>query len=437
MPRTVLLITYEFPPSAGAGVQRMAKFARYLPDSGWSPVVLTAEPIPGRPVDDSLTAPVADIPVRRTPARHVGTAVAQMLAPLKRSRAQTGAPASQPASVPAASAPPARHAVPLSSRISRLVAVPDDAAFWIAEAVRDGITFGREHSVEAVVASGPPHSVLIAGSRIARALGVPFVADMRDAWRDNPGGAFPTSWHRKKSALFEQRALSTAAVVTCVSQPIADEAAEMGGRSVRVLPNGFDPVDITTSWQGGAEGPLTVAYMGRFYGSHDPAAFFEGFAKASESAELRFSFTGPDPDRVQAAASRLGFADRVDARGYAPHREALARVAAADVGLVVITDEPGAKANYTGKLFEYLGMGIPTLVVGPPDGAAADLVRAAGAGEVAADGDPGDIARALLQLSAAKAGGWSTFSPDTSAIRRFERPAQAAELASILDEVTR
>ena len=42
--KTVLMIAATFPPQGGAGVQRTVKFVRYLPDFGWTCVVLTRDP---------------------------------------------------------------------------------------------------------------------------------------------------------------------------------------------------------------------------------------------------------------------------------------------------------------------------------------------------------------------------------------------------------
>jgi hypothetical protein len=39
-----LFIAYAYLPCGGAGVQRTAKFVRYLPDHGWLPTVLTVVP---------------------------------------------------------------------------------------------------------------------------------------------------------------------------------------------------------------------------------------------------------------------------------------------------------------------------------------------------------------------------------------------------------
>jgi hypothetical protein len=43
MGRAVLMIAFHFPPAAmSSGHLRTLAFARYLPDSGWDPIVLSA-----------------------------------------------------------------------------------------------------------------------------------------------------------------------------------------------------------------------------------------------------------------------------------------------------------------------------------------------------------------------------------------------------------
>ncbi|HED11421.1 MAG TPA: group 1 glycosyl transferase, partial [Caldithrix abyssi] len=41
--KTVLIISYYWPPAGGPGVQRPLKFARYLHELGWKVVVLTVK----------------------------------------------------------------------------------------------------------------------------------------------------------------------------------------------------------------------------------------------------------------------------------------------------------------------------------------------------------------------------------------------------------
>lgn len=41
--KRVLIITYYWPPSGGAGVQRWLKMAKYLRKFGWEPIIYTPE----------------------------------------------------------------------------------------------------------------------------------------------------------------------------------------------------------------------------------------------------------------------------------------------------------------------------------------------------------------------------------------------------------
>lgn len=58
--KKVLIITYYWPPSGGAGVQRWLKFAKYLPEFGWEPVIYTPENPDFGIEDNSLNKDIAD-----------------------------------------------------------------------------------------------------------------------------------------------------------------------------------------------------------------------------------------------------------------------------------------------------------------------------------------------------------------------------------------
>ncbi|KXK33905.1 MAG: glycosyl transferase group 1 [Chlorobi bacterium OLB6] len=44
MAHTVLVLAYYYPPMGLSGVQRVAKFTKYLPQYGWNPIVVTTGP---------------------------------------------------------------------------------------------------------------------------------------------------------------------------------------------------------------------------------------------------------------------------------------------------------------------------------------------------------------------------------------------------------
>ena len=438
---SVVLLTYEFPPSGGGGVQRCAKFARYLPELGWTPVVVTSAPVPGRPYDESLLEGVSGLSVTRLPSRRVSTLAARALSPAKRARellrgsgAASGGGAPAPSARGNARAP---SLAPLSTRLARLVSM-DDAAWWAPAASRTGASLGRAQGARAVVASGPPFSVTAAGARVARELGVPLVVDLRDAWRDSARW-YPHERARRRSLAVERRVLAAADVVLVVTGAIAAEAEELGAGDVRVLPNGYDAADIVARWRPQTGGPLRLVFMGTIYGTHSEPwnllAALGHLRRARPDLDVRLEFVGNVPDSVAAAAAGNDVADRVSCLGYLPHGAALARVAEADVAVVLIADGPAAKAAMTGKLFEYLAMGVPTLVLGPADGEAAKLVTSLCAGWVDGPHDVEAIAERLAALAAAKADGSLATRATGADIARYERRNLTGELAAILDEL--
>ncbi|MDZ4169830.1 MAG: glycosyltransferase [Coriobacteriia bacterium] len=436
--RKVLVITYEFPPAGGGGVQRWAKMCRYLPESGWTPFVLTAEPVARRSRDESLLAEVVGVEVRRIPHRHVAAAVAAAIEPAKRLarkvRGRSGTPAAPVGSAPA---PRGVTRTPLSSRIARFIAVPDDAAFWRSSAVRAAEQLGREAGVDAVVATGPPFSSLVVGARVARRLGVPLILDMRDGWDTNPVVRMPTAFHRWLSNRIERKTLPVADLVTCTAPAIGEEARRFGARATRVIANGFDASDLPAHAPD-SSGPLTLVFMGKVYAGHsDPAPLLTALARARElsDSEIRFEIVGSWPDGLEASIEAAGLSDEVVLTSYLPHREALERTARADVGVLLIADMPGAAGSCPAKLYEYLGMGMPVLIVGPDDGMPAAVLAETCGGSVIHPDDVEALARELVRLAELKAKGNVLSEPDGEAVARYSRQGQAAAMAAALSEV--
>ena len=72
--KKVLIITYYWPPSGGAGVQRWLTFSKYLPETGWQPIILTVDekhasyPVKDNSFSDEISE---DIKVYKTKSKEV------------------------------------------------------------------------------------------------------------------------------------------------------------------------------------------------------------------------------------------------------------------------------------------------------------------------------------------------------------------------------
>jgi glycosyltransferase involved in cell wall biosynthesis len=433
----LLVIAYEFPPAAGPGVQRLASFARHLPENGWTPRVISAELIAGRPRDAIGLEPVRGVEVERLAARHVSTAIARGLKPFKRAR-RSGRSSSPPAAPAAPGATATAVATPpLSVRLSRWVAVPDDAVFWARHVAEAAERMHERAPFSAVLASGPPYSALVAGADVGRRLAIPVVLDMRDAWRDNMNIAWPTARHSAKSLQLERAALTRSAGVIAVSSFIAEEARDLGASRVEVIPNGFEPAEVPC-WRPSPDGPLRLGFLGRLSRSMaNPTGLFAAISSVvANGGDVRLDVVGPDAEWAVEAAKSFGLLDRVTFRGFRPHAEALDIIASLDAGVLMFEPRPGSEAVYSTKLFEYLGIGIPVVFFGPENGVAAELIREAEAGIVCPYGDVERIVACIEQLLQEKTTGrLHARRPRADVVSRFDRGAQTAKLAIMLDAV--
>jgi glycosyltransferase involved in cell wall biosynthesis len=427
----LLLVSHHFPPMGGAGVQRALKFVRYLPDFGVTPVVLAGDD-PGYLQDRSLLAELpAGVRVLRVPHR---TALQRMLAWRRRAATASATTAS------AATNNTARDAV-LGAWAT--LQWPDERGGWARAAWAPARQLLRDEGIELVMSTAPPVAAHALARRLARDAGLPWVADWRDLWADNPGNPAP-AWRRALERRTEARWLRDAAGVIAVTPAWQRLYAErLRDRCpVAWIPNGYDEADFTglPTATVPADGALRLVHVGSFYGPRDPAPLLDALdrvlrARPPGSRLLKLRLVGAIGRRFESAlaAFEARHPGTVERRPYVPHAEALGEMRAADALLLVVGAGDGRQASVVagtlpGKLFEYLRADRPVLLLGDPAGDAAALLREHGAGWIADETQPETIARALATLVDGPPPGV----PPAARVARFERRALAGELADFL-----
>lgn len=428
----VLFITYYWPPSGGAGVQRGLKFVKYLPQHGVRPLVLTVDPAQASyPASDpSLLADVpADVRVLRTPS----------FEPLRLLAALGGKGA-----VPHAGfATGGREG--LLKRAMRWVRgnwmIPDARRGWVRHAVKAAIPLIEQEGIGTVVISSPPHSSQLIGLRLKeRFPRLRWIADLRDPWTDIYFAAELLKGRRARriDGAYETAVLRQADAVVVVGPSMRTAFVQSHGRELEhklhVIPNGYDADDL----RGIARHPppkdrLRITYVGTMAGSYAPQAFFEAVAQAAGRASLpiEIRFVGQVGEAVREAAARAGVAHRCVWNAPVAHAKALEEMVAAHVLLLVIPEGPGAERILTGKLFEYLAAQRPILGLGPEDGDAARIVAECGAGAFFAR----ERTAAMAAWIAARAGAVQAGTDQGitgHAHERYERRRTAAALAALI-----
>ncbi|MFO7941947.1 MAG: glycosyltransferase [Bacillota bacterium] len=439
--RSVLLVSYLFPPVGGGGVQRALKMARYLPEFGWRPIVVAVSQIPpGFPRDDRLLGELPeDVSISRVPEprmlRSLFTGVRSATAPAKEGPRRTDRPS-----------PSTR----IRGRLRRFLRglrdhllCPDERVFWVRPASSEGFELTAERDVSAVLSTSGPVSNHLAARRIARATGLPWIADFRDPWvgnihwRDLPRG------RQRREERMERRVLADAHAITAVTKSFCEDyAARYPHHPVGLIYNGFDPADYRGLPEDPpSEAPLTLVYAGTLYPRRSPRIFFEALRGLIDSGEVNrgdvrlifagtFDYSGHSENRD--LVEHLDLQDSVFPVGNLAHRTVLELMARAD-GLLLIGDDDEEAGSYIpGKIYEYLALGKP--VVGClARGEARDILEASGRALICDPGDVGDAREMLRTFVASRGRPGGGYDPDLSPYRRDH---QAAQMAWILDRLT-
>jgi len=426
--KKVLMLSYYFPPLGMGGTQRSAKFARYLPEFGWEPTVLTVKPIAYWAEDPTLLEEVAGVRIVRT-----GSLDPQRLLYLLTRRAgkEAGATAGREGAAASGGA-----AAWLNRRLLPWFLLPDSKILWRWHAIRAAARLLRTGEFAAIWSTSPPHSTHLIARRLARRFRLPWVADFRDEWAGGVVVHEPTRWHRRRQEALQRKVARSAGALIGVTPGIVAvlTAAGGSGRS-RCIPNGFDAADLagleTADHSGKSAGePFTLCHCGSISRFSNPAPLLEALIPG-DARWLRLRFIGYDASGgFEQKVRMLGLTQMISWSGYQPHRRALATMAAADALLLIACDEPHARF-IPGKTFEYLASRKPILAITNVE-ETIRLLDAMPGVLICAPDQPAAIRSALLRLQSEpelqKAAGERN-------LEQFERRHQTGELARILDQL--
>ena len=377
-----LLVSYWFPPSNAIGAVRVGKFAAFMRAAGHDVRVLCGPEIP------PLTLPL------EIPPEHV-------LRPPRANRNEAASP--PPRSTVGHTLRrllPLRVESALRDHYRALRAIPDTRIGWLAPATDAGRAALRSWRPDLILASAPPFTGLFVARRLARESGVPWIAELRDPWADDPYSDDP-AWRQRLDRLLERRTLRTASGLVAVSPSVTRDLAARYAVPVTTVLNGYSPEDLVVPPPRAPSETLTIVYTGSIYARfRDPSPLFAALARLGALRErIDVRFYGPDETQIRPLAERYHVADRVSVRPAVSYRESLQLQAAADILLLLQHDHPSHAGNIPAKLFEYLGALRPILLLGYAGGIVADMIRTRDAGIVATD--PDQIAAHLRQWLAA------------------------------------
>ena len=403
--RRVLVVAFQFPPFAGSsGVQRTLRFVQHLPRFGWQPIVLTAQP---RAYDNVRPDLLREIPA--------GLVVERAFA-----------------------LDAARH-IAVRGRYPAWLARPDRWVSWWPDAVRRGRRLLRTYRPDAIFSTYPIPTAHLVGAALARASGLPWIADFRDPMAQEGYPEDPRTWRSFKR--IEERVFAQAAACTFTTPGAAasyrarypDSAAR-----IEVIENGYDEEAFARAErdpQAGAPlqlGVTTLLHSGVVYPSErDPTQLFAALAtlkrEGLDGTRLRVRFRAPGHDNLlRGLAAAAGVVDMIDVLPPVPYHDALVEMLRAD-GLLVM-QASNCNAQVPAKLYEYARAGRPLVALTDPNGDTAGVLRSLGVRELSTLDGASAIGCLLRRFITSP----EELQPDSALARGTAREHRAQQMAALL-----
>ncbi len=326
------------------GVQRTLKFAKYLLNYNWQPIVLTINPKKYFAVDEYLLneAINSGIIIERTGNGELNLSKIVTRVPKEKFRK-------------------------LRSRIAQMFFIPDTKIFWKRKALKkiDSI-WDKYNGFDLVFATAPPYTDFLIGQEVKWKYKIPLVIDYRDAWVDSPVlNFYPTPLHRKANEKLERKVIKDSNIVITtnrrVKEMIIRRYENINYNDVKIFSHGYDEEDFEIAK--GKKLPLTnkmrVTYSGSFY-TRNPKFYFNAirnlFDKYPETrGKVEFLFLGIFTKELINLAKHLNIQDSLNLPGYVNHSECVKYLLSSDILFLLVSRGENEDAAMPGKVGEYIG----------------------------------------------------------------------------------
>ncbi|MEI7893388.1 MAG: glycosyltransferase [Myxococcales bacterium] len=428
-PLRTLIVSYLFPPTGGAGVGRVLKLVKYLPDHNVLPTVLTAKNPSVPVIDHSLEKDISpSLPIVRARTFEPGYGVKQAVW-----SSQGAAPSLS------------RRAVSKAASLAKQALIPDPQVLWLPDASRILASRLLRGLDDVVFFSAPPFSAFLAAPLVRLHPRTALVLDYRDEW-----STLRTTYEMLagRSAAWLGGAMETAVVRSAHAITTATEAFRshlldrfsfLDPAHVVAIPNGYDIHDFPAYLPEPPNNRFVITYAGTIFKLTSARGLLGAIRLLHDRApslasrlEVRFlgRIVDTELDSFEGTEA-LG----VKCLGYVPKEQVMSELSASHMVLCLLDDVAGVERIYPAKIFELMHLERPCLTLSPP-GVLTELVERHQLGAIIAPRDEAAIAEFLEKaLRSFEAGTYSIRAPAVDT-KRFDRRALAGEFARVFREAS-
>lgn len=424
--KRVLIITYYWPPSGGSGVQRWLKFAKYLPENGWQPVIYCPEDADYTVIDESLSK---DIP------KEAEIIKGPIFEPYRFFRKITGQKEviGTGLSSTGGKEKSGSFLKKLMIWVRGNLFIPDARMFWIKPSIRRLAKYLAENPVDAIVSTGPPHSChLIALGLKKKFPQLKWITDFRDPWSDifYKDELLITKQTQNRINKKEKEVLEYCDKVVVVTPTMVEDFRKLTDTSISLITNGYDEddykkIDLNSSDK------FIISYIGTLMPSQYSSAFWQALYDVilnNTQKKIEIRLIGNIDQSLYNNLCEIGLKKWINHIPYIEHAKISKYQAESNALILFINNTVNGKGILTGKLFEYLAVKRPIVCISPKDSDAQKIIDECKAGKCFSYTSKKEIFNYLSEL----VDGNFNLNIDIS-ITNFSRRQLAMEMAKTLE----
>lgn len=431
--KKVLIITYYWPPSGGIGVLRCLKFAKYLRDYGWEPVIYTAKDAHYPTIDHSNDKDVPEgIEIIKRPIIEPYTFYKMLTGQKKTANVNN-------VFYTLDKNPGLLHRFSIWIRSNFFI--PDARALWIQPSVKHLTKYLAQNPVEAMITCGPPHTNTRIATLLKKKTGTPWLMDFQDPWTqvDYYKLLSLTSWGNRKHHKLEREALAAADKTTIVSPTWKRDLEKIGGQNISVHYWGYDPEDYQDlPFEKNTK--FSLSHIGILGYDRNPKIFFEAIQEICTELDgfdrdFELVLVGQVDYSVIEAYTSMGLDKYILLLGLVPRKEALEIIASSTILLLLLNQQENAKGRVPGKLFEYLAVRKTIFCLGAAKGDVAHIISKSDSGITLEYENRVAIKEYIVQKYQEWKNG-ALDKPILSNIEEYSHPNLTRKLAQYLDKIS-
>ncbi|MCX6231382.1 MAG: glycosyltransferase family 4 protein [Bacteroidetes bacterium] len=379
--KKVLIITYYWPPSGGAGVQRWLKMSKFFKDFDIELIVITVDekrasyPI----IDNSLIDQIPkDIRVYRTDSF-------EPLEIYRKLNRKNEIP--QPGFV--------NETNPnFYKKIMRFIRgnffIPDARIGWNKYAFRQCSNIINTEKIDTIITTGPPNSTHLVGLKLKKKYNLPWIADFRDPWTDI--FFYDLLYHTKLAEFIdkklEKKVIENADSITTVSDTLIEMFKEKSGNinpeKFTTIPNGFNHEDFLLP-STPSKDTFILMYIGSLSIDYNLDCMIKAFSnviKANPVVKIKIVMIGKIDKKINDIFNKEEISDNLEVINFVLHNEVIKLLKTSTAVFFTIYPAVRKEGLISAKIFEYLAVKKPIICIGPTKGDVAKLIHECNAGEV-------------------------------------------------------